>query len=502
MTTLAQSLLLGSQRLAAPPALPHAALAAEWNELDWSGARGSALLDAAALAGTARGAGAPLGPVRAATPAAPAEPRPFAPAPAAALLPQLLTPEWRLLVPEWLERCARCGAVAPHWLLPRLLDLGADEALRPALAPVLGTRGVWLAQFQASWSWVHSTVEEPNPSLWETDLEDRRLACLRAWRQRDPATGRVLLQKTWGDEPPDFRARAIALLQTGLSADDEAFLAGILADRRKEVRLLAQSFLARLPGSALARRMRDRAGSLLGFQRGFFSKKIEVTLPAAFDPAWKADALEEKPPAGVGEKAHWLHQILALVPIGFWTEKFALAPTALLELAEKSPDWADLLLGAWYRAALLHDDAAACELFLSLVQSHPKFLPPGESPATALPKLLARCPVGRRWSLATENPSLAWSALDLLTEPPSLAQGRAFLRTIAPGLRDATTTGGSPAALLAAFRVPPALRAEAAGLFTRDQGFTKPAVAFLQALDLRAALETAFASSPSNSPPS
>lgn len=76
---------------------------------------------------------------------------------------------------------------------------------------------------------------------------------------------------------------------------------------------------------------------------------------------------------------------------------------------------------------------------------------------------------------------------------PTVAQGRTLLALLAPALLSGYNPGGSPTAMLAARRIPPGLREEAARLLTRETGLTKPAEAFLRALELRAAIHAAFA---------
>ncbi|MES2692730.1 MAG: DUF5691 domain-containing protein [Verrucomicrobiota bacterium] len=496
MPTLAQALLLGGERLSAPPTPPHASLASAWAQLDWAGAKENTLLSAAALAGTARAAGpVAAGPIPAVDPA-PAETLPSAPPRAVAVLRQLFAEEARPLLPEWLELCAQRGARVPPFFLRTLLDLARTSAERAALLPVLGERGRWLALHNESWSWVLAAAPALDPSLWETGSEEERIACLRQLRASDPARALESATKTWADDTPEFRARVLEAFAPTLSPADEPFLTRILTERRKELRVTAQALLATLPGSVLAGRMRATAELLLQFQNGFLSKKLEVALPAAFDPAWKADAIEEKPPAGVGEKAHWAQQILGLVPVSAWTKKFSLNAADLIALAGKSTEWSALLLGAWTRSAILHRDASAAAALIdvlaaqarrSVVNAHPN-----THPTVVAASLLAVCTDEVRWRVLGTDAAIAWHALAQLQGTPSLAQGRALLEQLAPAIRDGFNPGGSPTAMLAARRIPVALREEAARLFTRDNGLSKPAEAFLHALELRAAMQAAF----------
>lgn len=487
--------MLGTARLSGAPAAPHETLAEAWSALPWAEAPEVALLDATALLGTARVAGRvittnlPLP-----TPAGQETQLPAGSA-AVALLPRLLTTEFRPLLGEWLERCARQKSVVPPFFLPRLLD-AAEESERAAVAAVAGARGRWLARQNPPWSWLMAGAPVTDPALWETGMPAERLACLRQWRATDPATGRARLQQTWETESPEFRAEALAVFSLGLSLEDEEFLAALLIDRRKDIRQQAQALLAGLPDSAFAGRLRSRASGWLTLKRGLLSKRLELALPAAFDPVWKSDAMEEKPPVGIGEKAFWVQQALARIPVRHWTTAFAVPTDTLFKLVIDS-EWAELLLGSWLRSTLMDRDAQAAAALFPVVATNPKCLPAGTSLAQTLASLLAICAEPARWILLEKHGAehgLAWSWLREITVQPSLAQSRVLLALLAPALRDGANPGGSPQAMLAARWIAPELRAQAEQLVRREAGLTKPAEAFLQALDLRATLHAAFQS--------
>lgn len=501
MATFTQAILLGSERLTGVPEVPHAAFSGAWEQLDWTGAKESALLEASVLVGTARGAGAIAGGPLPTPEIAPAETQPVASRRAVAVLRQLLTDEWRPLLPEWLEQCARSGARVPPFYLPALLRAINDRAERASLRSILGERGRWLARQQPDWAWVAATAPSPDVALWEIGTEDERLATLQHLRATEPARATELVARTWSEDAPEFRLRALALLRPALSLADEALLTRVLTDKRKDLRSAAQALLATLPAFGLATRARSRTEEILVLHRGLLGKKLEVNFPAAFDPAWKADAIEEKPPAGVGEKAHWAQQFLGLVPPAHWTEKFGLDAAALVALAVKSADWGDLLLAGWFRAACLHRDAAMAAALVRPILERGKPLPGGTAPHTAVSSLLAASDEAGRWRIVAAVPDLAWTALPSLTGTPTLADSRTLLGHLSPALRDGFNPGGSPTAVLAARRIPPELRDEAARQLARDNGLSKPAEAFLRALELRAELRAAFSTpSPSSRP--
>lgn len=173
-------------------------------------------------------------------------------------------------------------------------------------------------------------------------------------------------------EKADFRAQALAALATRLSPDDEPFLEAALDDRSQAVRAEAARLLARLPTSALAGRMRERADRLLGYtphKRGLFRAvaqafsgnaargDLAVILPETLDLSWQRDGIEPKPRAGIGERAWWLLHALAAVAPGHWSARFAASPTELVAAA-KGHEWGQAVLEGWTRAAITARDGA------------------------------------------------------------------------------------------------------------------------------------------------
>jgi hypothetical protein len=255
---------------------------------------------------------------------------------------------------EWLRLLRRHGGRLPAHFLPKLLDAATRQpTLRPALLPVLGERGHWLARRQGEWSWVAASVDA-GAVLWDTGTLDQRVTALRDWRVRDPGAALSALVLAWPGEPPEQRAALLAVLATNLGPDDEAFLETTLDDRRKEVRAAAQRVLARLPGSRLAQRMLDRLLPLLRLERPLLrAARIDLTLPAAHDAAMRRDGIGASPHHGLGEKAGWVVDMLAAVPPDVWTQRFDRTPRACLALAEHS-EFATVFVRGWALAVQRH----------------------------------------------------------------------------------------------------------------------------------------------------
>ncbi|HET8626418.1 MAG TPA: DUF5691 domain-containing protein [Thermomicrobiales bacterium] len=312
---------------------------------------------------------------------APEEHLPVCPPAAARLIREVAAGQHVDLLPEALGRLRRAGLRLPPGLVPAALALGVrDAALRPALLATMGERGPWLAAHNTAWRWAAERLPaagEAPPAdaetIWQEGKAAQRLALLRVVRAHDPARGREWLAAVWTQEKAEFRAEAITTLEAGLSGDDEAFLEAALDDRGKAVRTAASRLLARLPGSALAARMRERADALLDYtppaQAGGLRRfaraiagggqevgTLRVTLPDACDPAWQHDGVEPQPPMHTGERAWWLIQTLAVTAPSHWAERFGVEPDALIAAALRDAEWGSAAIEGWTRAAILHED--------------------------------------------------------------------------------------------------------------------------------------------------
>lgn len=314
------------------------------------------------------------------TTAAPDDAAPFCSPGAARLLARMLAGERNELLPEAFDRLNRAGRRLPHALLPAALEAGARRAeLRPALLVALGERGRWLAAHNQPWRWATArpvasdgALPPDAEAIWEEGPPAQRLAILRQVRAHDASQGRAWLAATWKDEKADFRAEALGTLEAGLSLDDEAFLEAALDDRSQAVRPAAAALLARLPDSAFATRMRERADRFLSFSPGLLAGgwraaakalvtgasggKLTITPPETYDKAWARDGIPEKPPGGIGARAWWLELLLSPIPPSHWSARFSAEPATLIAAAEGS-DWAEPTLVGWSTAAFTHGDA-------------------------------------------------------------------------------------------------------------------------------------------------
>jgi hypothetical protein len=292
---------------------------------------------------------------------APGETLPPCSAKAAEIVRWLLVAQRTEILREALDLLRLAGSRVPHALLPAVLDMKQSE-LRPAVAAVLGERGLWLAAQNPDWGWAaNGGTEQDDETIWEEGVLTERLEALRRVRGRDAEQGRLLVEEAWKSEKADTRAAMVVALGTGLNPGDEPFLERALDDRSVRVREAVASLLAQIPGSAYAERAVVRADSVLagygppstGLLRRRRARRLVVNPPQDVDAEWRRDLPgSDRPPQGVGEQAWRLSQAQAAVPPAHWEDRFGLEPSGLVAAARG--DWEAALLEGWCKAARLH----------------------------------------------------------------------------------------------------------------------------------------------------
>jgi hypothetical protein len=327
------------------------------------------LLDQAALLTVRRRAGVRPGTAEPVA-AAPAETVPVVSPEAAHRLQRILAGEQARVLPEWLDKAAESGRRVPPRLLPELLDKGrADRGLRPHIARAAGRRGVWLALQNTDWAYlvaVDGDDRPADPEAWETGTRGERIAHLTRLRATDPAAAVVALRETWAGESAPDRAAFLSTFLRGLGPGDEDFLEAALDDRGQDVRRVAADLLARLPGSAYAARMTERARRCLRAEdrtvRERTQRWIVVEAPDGHDDTMQRDGIPFHATERVGDRSGWLREVIARSPLSTWTELFGLGSMEVvcLPIADAVDhdvhSARDVHLG-WARAALRQGDA-------------------------------------------------------------------------------------------------------------------------------------------------
>ncbi|SCK15886.1 hypothetical protein H181DRAFT_01078 [Streptomyces sp. WMMB 714] len=350
------------------------------------------LLDAAAVETVRRRAG--LRPARAGErrPPAPLDTRPPLPPAASRRLASLLAarpesngsgsarrrgpdPDLAELLPQWLAFACGQGYRAPAAQLPALLDAARSRTdLRTRTLEFAGPRALWLAESNPDWRFAlrhgvrtgtagaagaetggeaaASQESEETQQLWEEGLFAERVALLTSIRRRDAASGLALLQSTWSQERAEDRLMFLDSLREGLCPSDEEFLERALGDRSRTVRATAAELLSGLPESALAVRMAARARTCVALDPLSDAPRAVVEAPHECDADMQRDGVVLKPPAGRGERAWWLGQLVESAPLSTWHAQFGGRSAAEIVALPVADGWRQDLHSAWCRAAV------------------------------------------------------------------------------------------------------------------------------------------------------
>lgn len=278
---------------------------------------------------------------------------------AADLLHTILMGE-KHLFSEAVELLHQAKRRLPPELLPLALSTRLDKNLRGKQVMVLGKRAQWLGAFRDDWKWIAEAftddavgIPENAKSLWEEGTLPQRLEVLRRVRASDPAMARDWVIQVFPQEKAEPRGSFLECFSVNLSAEDEPFLDKVLDDRAASVRSIALRLLARIPTSALTKRIAERA--LVMLRQHAHERKIGVYPPTKYDKTWERDGVAEKPPQGTGERAFWLQQTLCLSPPSLYCAQFQSDPKDII--AHIHSDFEQAALLAISDAALVHDDA-------------------------------------------------------------------------------------------------------------------------------------------------
>ncbi len=277
----------------------------------------------------------------------------------AGLLQNAVATQANELLIEFLRQMQAGKIVVPFDLLPDLLNC-ADADVRQHLLPVIGTRGEWLSRQNPDWAWVQRGVahlgdsgEQEITRVWEEGTIRERCRVVVLLRRSEPDRARDRVAGVFSQEKPPHRVNLLEALETSLSPADEPFLEACLGDRSLAVVQAAARLLCRLPRSALAARMRDRATAMLTAEKkGLLRKKtvLGCAPPEKIERDWERDGIPKQAPSGRGQRAFWAETIVAAVPPSHWQTHFHLKPAELIE-ALVDDTFAEAVLAGWTEAA-------------------------------------------------------------------------------------------------------------------------------------------------------
>jgi hypothetical protein len=317
------------------------------------------LLDQAALMTAARRAGQRPGPAEP-LPACEPDPGPAVSPAAARRLARMMGGKHSDLLAEWLGAAAARGLRPPPQLLPALLETARanpeSSGWRRLVAEAGGSRARWLAALNPDWEFA-APETGPAADAWRLGHPGQRRGYLAALRATDPAAARELATASWEEAGSAERADFLAVLTDGLGPADEPLLEAALDDRAAEVRSRAAFLLATLPGSALGRRMTERALRCLRIDHGPRGTRLVTVPPVESDASMRRDGIAPSPVAGRPQLAdlnRFVVEIIARTPLRAWTDAFG--RTAAQILAVPAGDWTPVLFVGWSRAAAAQHD--------------------------------------------------------------------------------------------------------------------------------------------------
>lgn len=273
---------------------------------------------------------------------------------------------------EWFAAAGGRDFRAPDGLVSVLLERAkALAGHREALLRLAGTRGRWLAGQHPGWRTLVRAAAE-DQSVWSHGRATERRMWLAQLRRRNPGAARLALSSSWGSEAGAGKAELLGVLAEGLSLEDEALLESALDDRRAEVRRMAADLLGRLPDSAFAGRMAERAGAWVSFGRRLTRLELTTTGPGVLDDAARRDGVGDsfgytayRADGAPDLSGEWLHRVAAATPLAHWERVLGPADKAVqaamaegvrgpmfagwsdAALAQRNPEWARALFGVY-----------------------------------------------------------------------------------------------------------------------------------------------------------
>lgn len=178
----------------------------------------------------------------------------------------------------------------------------------------------------------------------------------------------------------DVRASLLAVLERGLSLEDEDVLVSALHEPRREIREVALRLLRRLPESRWAARWTERAAATIHL----VGSDLRVRAPEEIDSTWQADGLDTHPPKGVGLTTWTLQQTMALAPPRLW-------PAEMLDAVLRN-NWRTPLLAGLVQAAAAYSDVRWCTTLITMslpdVDARPLYLALQDSQALDVLRLV------------------------------------------------------------------------------------------------------------------
>jgi hypothetical protein len=494
---LLSSALLGSARLTALPPAPDPSLEAIWVAIPMEDPA-SALLQALALTRALHRAGKKSREVSPEPDVCPPETRTMLSASAAEAGLRMVEGEFPEVLPEWLTLAVASGKVLPSRTLAVMLGAATKSTgLRKPMAALAGERGRWLARRHSNFSWLlgESTVDD---SAWDHGNPSERLAWLRQTRRDDPAKARDAVVAQWAGEEPSMREAIVRVFGESATPEDEVWLESVaLVDRRQEIRERAISALMGITNSGFQCRARERLAGMVKLERKLVRRHLVVEPPTAHDASWTTDGVKAKAPQGTGEKAWWLRQLVANLPLSEWPDLLGCRADELFQFPNES-DWKDPLLLGWMDAVLRRPDLAMPALAIPYFAAIEPW-PPGAmlTRLQVLGALLEATPEAERGSAMDQIAPMAPAPLVLellirLATPITGKKGKAALKILHDAIASSSSILTRPQARTLALCVPRDEIPSRLAILASLPNLSSAAEEFARVLEFRRNLDSMF----------
>lgn len=462
MTTdpLISTALLGTARMPALPPAPDPSLEKVWQAIAPENPA-AAILQALALTRALHLAGAGTVALSEEPAVCPPEKFGMLPAAGADLALRLLSGEFAEILPEWMRLATAARRTLPPRALPELLAMATkNKGLRPAAITLAGERGLWIARRHSEFQWLLET-SEAEEGAWEDGSPAERLAWLRQTRANDPTAAAEIIISHWPAEDAPMRDAILRLVSENPHPCDETWLESLaLRDRRQEIRELATISIVEISGTPFHARATARLRDHVKIQRRLMKRIIAIEPPAAFDPAWAADGLKEKPPGGIGEKAWWLRQIVARIPLDEFPGLLDIPADDLFSLTRET-DWQEPLIAGWIESAQRFPTRSLAGKFIPFLATLVPW-PAGTLPQSQIiQRVLEKLPVGDQYAILdklakTLPPPIALDLLARTASHPPDGHGNAILAVLHDALSATANFLTRPQARALAICIPPA----------------------------------------------
>lgn len=271
------------------------------------------------------------------------------------------------LIREFYQVAQRQQCILRPFLLPRAMDHLAKKHF-PEVDHVrlFGERGKWLAALNEQWAEnLYPEIEQ-----WRRGDTRKRLRYFLAMSLAKPKAINEMLVSVLEKDSSEMLAKCLKLIQRGIHLDS-AFLESLLDHRKQEVRLQASRLLATLEDSGYVARMKERLHGLLLVEKEKGDWQIKVSGLPEIDKGMERDQLHKKryKLAAIGNKSEMLVQMLAAVPLSYWSGFFGLEDLDFVKAIMRS-EWRQVLLMGALHSALNYADANWSYLLLSACLSH------------------------------------------------------------------------------------------------------------------------------------